>query len=389
MSSSILKWICPPPETLEEPPEEDGKVEWFRCLPYVLIHLACIIAFFFPVTWPCICIAFVSYLARMFSITAFYHRYFSHRSFKTKASLMFNSAVAALNAPPVSTVLDWKSSYDDTKGPLIDMSQAVPGYAAHDDILASLAVAAADPTLARYGPVEGDPEFRTTYANHVGQIYDAKIMADEVQVTSGCNQAFVAAVLAIAGHGDSIVMMRPCYFNHESALNMLGIGIDYVDCDADADLLPKLSDIDASIKPTTRAVALVSPNNPTGSIYPAELLDDILTLCQRHGIWLIIDETYRDFLPLNMSLPHRLFARDNWQSNLIQLYSFSKSYCLPGHRLGAIIAGREVISQLAKIIDNIQICAPRIVQKALTPMLASMAKWRQKNRVDSGIRSRR
>ena len=161
---------------------------------------------------------------------------------------------------------------------------------------------------------------------------------------------------------------------------MLGIGIDYVDCDADADLLPKLSDIDANVKSTTRAVALVSPNNPAGSIYPAELLDDILTLCQRHGIWLIIDETYRDFLPLNMRLPHRLFARDNWHSNLIQLYSFSKSYCLPGHRLGAIIAGREVISQLAKIIDNIQICAPRIVQKALTPMLASMAKWRQKNR---------
>ena len=74
---------------------------------------------------------------------------------------MFNSAVAALTAPPVSIVLDWKSSYDDTKGPLIDMSQAVPGYAAHDDILASLAIAAVDPTLARYGPVEGDPEFLT------------------------------------------------------------------------------------------------------------------------------------------------------------------------------------------------------------------------------------
>ena len=55
---------------------------------------------------------------------------------------------------PLSQPLDWKSSYDNTKGPLIDMSQAVPGYAAHDDILASLAVAAVDPNLARYGPVE-------------------------------------------------------------------------------------------------------------------------------------------------------------------------------------------------------------------------------------------
>ena len=44
MSLSILKWICPPPETFEEPSQEDGKVEWFRCLPYVLIHLACLSA---------------------------------------------------------------------------------------------------------------------------------------------------------------------------------------------------------------------------------------------------------------------------------------------------------------------------------------------------------
>jgi hypothetical protein len=73
---------------------------------------------------------------------------------------MFNSAVATLNAPPVSIVLNWKSSYDGANGALIDMSQAVPGYSAHPDILAALATGASDPALARYGPVEGDPGFR-------------------------------------------------------------------------------------------------------------------------------------------------------------------------------------------------------------------------------------
>ena len=137
---------------------------------------------------------------------------------------MFNSAVANLNAPPVSIVLNWKSSYDGANGPLIDMSQAVPGYSAHPDILAALAEGASDPALARYGPVEGDPEFRSAYADHVSQLYNAKIDCSEVQITSGCNQAFVATVLALAGHGDRILMMRPCYFNHESTLGMLGVG---------------------------------------------------------------------------------------------------------------------------------------------------------------------
>ena len=93
MSFSILKWICPPPETFEEPSQDDGKVEWFRCLPYVLIHLACLSAFFFPVTLPCILIALLSYGVRMRD-HGFYHRYFAHRSFKTSRLVSFGAAVA-------------------------------------------------------------------------------------------------------------------------------------------------------------------------------------------------------------------------------------------------------------------------------------------------------
>ena len=98
MSFSILKWICPPPETFEEPSEDNGKVEWFRCLPYVAIHLAALLAFFYPVTIPCILLAFFSYLIRMFAITAFYHRYFSHRSFKTGRIVQFIGAFVACSS---------------------------------------------------------------------------------------------------------------------------------------------------------------------------------------------------------------------------------------------------------------------------------------------------
>lgn len=98
MSFSILKWICPPPETFEEPSEDNGKVEWFRCLPYVAIHLAALLAFFYPVTIPCFLIAILSYLVRMFAITAFYHRYFSHRSFKTGRVVQFIGAFVACSS---------------------------------------------------------------------------------------------------------------------------------------------------------------------------------------------------------------------------------------------------------------------------------------------------
>ena len=299
----------------------------------------------------------------------------------------FNPAIAALTAPPVSLVQDWRASYDGSKGDMIDMSQAVPGYAAHPDMLAALSAAAGEADSARYGRVEGDADLRAAYAAHLGDVYNATIDPAETHITSGCNQAFVAAALAVAGHGDEILMTRPCYFNHESALGMLGVSMRYVDCHAANEMRPQIADIDAAIGPKTRALAIVTPNNPAGTIYPAPLLDDILTLCQQRGIWLILDETYRDFLPANVGRPHDLLGRDNWQDNLIQLYSFSKSYCMPGHRLGAVTAAKEVVLQLAKIVDNIQICAPRAPQIAVTPMLQHLTDWRAKNRARINARS--
>jgi aspartate/methionine/tyrosine aminotransferase len=300
---------------------------------------------------------------------------------------MFNPAVEALNAPPVSTVLDWKASYDGRHGDMIDMSQAVPGYPAHPDMLSALAKAAAMPDNARYGRVEGDDNLRTAYAQHLSALYSANIAPEHTHITSGCNQAFVAAALAIAGRGERILMMRPCYFNHESSLGMLGISIGYVDCHDDNGLLPDCDDIAAAITADVRAIALVSPNNPAGTIYPPALLAEILALCKAKGIWLILDETYRDFLPVDAGAPHDLFATDSWQDHLIQLYSFSKSYCMPGHRLGAVVAGTDMVFQLAKIIDNIQICAPRAPQQAITPMLAHLASWRDENRARIAARA--
>ncbi len=98
MSFSILKWVSPPPETYENPPFEVGRVEWFRCLPYVFIHLAALLAFLYPISLACILIAILSYVVRMFCITAFYHRYFSHRTFKTSRLVQFVGAFVACSS---------------------------------------------------------------------------------------------------------------------------------------------------------------------------------------------------------------------------------------------------------------------------------------------------
>lgn len=299
----------------------------------------------------------------------------------------FNPLVDQLSLPPVPSVAAWGRAYGGAQGPLIDLSQAVPGYPAHPEMLRLLGEAASSTAYTGYGPIEGDHTLRTVYGAHVAEVYGAALSAANTHITSGCNQAFVCAAMTVAGPGNTILMTEPFYFNHETTLAMMGIKTAFVPCRAEDGFLPEVSAIEAAITPEVKALALVSPNNPTGAIYPPALLEAIFTLCRDKGIWLILDETYRDFLPEAGQKPHGLFNLAGWEETLISLYSFSKSFCIPGHRLGAITASEAVIGQVAKIMDNLQICAPRAVQGAVATALPLLAAWREENRQEIGRRA--
>lgn len=299
----------------------------------------------------------------------------------------FNPLIEKLSPPPVPSVFAWGRSYDGSKGPLIDLSQAVPGYPPHAEMLKLLGEAASSKAFTGYGPIEGEMSLRRAYADHVSQVYGASLEFDNIHITSGCNQAFVCAAMTVAGPGDTVLMTEPFYFNHETTLAMLGIRTAFAPCGAAAGFLPDLSSLEAAINPGVRALAVVSPNNPTGAIYPPSLLEAIFRLCCDKGIWLILDETYRDFMPEAGKAPHSLFGLEGWEETLVSLYSFSKSFCIPGHRLGAITAGAKVVEQVAKIMDNLQICAPRAAQAAVATALPLLADWREENRQEIGRRA--
>ena len=299
----------------------------------------------------------------------------------------FNPLIAKLSPPPVPSVLAWAKAYDGTRGPLIDLSQAVPGYPPHPDMLKWLGEAAASPTFTGYGAIEGEQVLRRAYAAHVSSLYDATIRANNIHITSGCNQAFICTAMALARAGDTVLMTNPFYFNQETTLAMLGIDIELVPCDARDGFLPDIEAIESALRPGIRALALVTPNNPTGSVYPPALLRRIYDLCRANRTWLILDETYRDFLAEGSGGPHDLLAVKGWQNSLVCLYSFSKSFCIPGHRLGAITAGSRVVAQIAKIMDNLQICAPRSAQAAVAKALPALDDWRADNRAEIARRA--
>lgn len=303
------------------------------------------------------------------------------------ATIAFPPSILATAAPAIPAARAWAAAYSGAAGPALDLTQAVPGYPPHPDLLAALAEAAGSASLAGYGPIVGETVLREAYAAHVSGIYGADIAAADIHITAGCNQAFFASVMALAGHGEAVLLTNPFYFNHDTTLSMLGIRTATVDLDPASGFLPDPERIAAAITPDVRALALVSPNNPTGAVCDHERLEAIYETCAARDIWLILDETYRDFLPPDAGAPHRLFARESWRGRLVQLYSFSKSFCIPGHRVGAVVAGLALVDQVAKVMDNLQICAPKPAQVAVARTIEPLAGWRAANAAEIARRA--
>jgi len=285
-----------------------------------------------------------------------------------------NPAMSATTPPPVMEARRWLDGVTfSSDKPLINVSQAAPVDAPPQALLSALSqIVMNTPEAHLYGPVLGMPALRTEVASQWSAAYAGEITQAQVAITSGCNQAFAAAIATLAGANDEVILPTPWYFNHKMWLDMQGITTKPLPCGPD--MLPDPDYAATLITPRTRAIVLVTPNNPTGAEYPADLLQQFYDLAQKNGIALIVDETYRDF-DARTGAPHDLFADPNWPNTLIQLYSFSKAYRLTGHRVGAMVASTSRLAEVEKFLDTVAICPNQLGQHAALWGMQNLSQW--------------
>ena len=284
-----------------------------------------------------------------------------------------NPHLAATQAPPVMEARRWiADARFPPERPLLNLSQAAPVAPPPAPLRAAMAEALDDPATHLYGPVLGLPELRVALAARMRQIYSGDLQAARIAITSGCHQTFCATISALPGSGDEILLPTPWYFNHEMWLATQGINAVPLPCDQS--LIPDPDAARTRITPRTRAIVLVTPNNPTGTEYPAGTLAAFRNLARAQGLALIVDETYRDFLGHD-GPPHDLFTDPDWDDTLIHLYSFSKAYRLTGHRVGAIAASAAHLAEIEKILDCVTICPTGLGQRAALWGLENLGDW--------------
>jgi len=287
---------------------------------------------------------------------------------------MTQPRTATTFAPPVMEARRWLDGVTHPSDrPLLNVSQAAPvdpPPALMRAAMADMIVNDAETHL--YGPVLGLPALRAEVAAQWTTSYGGAVTADQVAITSGCNQAFAAAIATLCTEGDDVILPVPYYFNHRMWLDMSGVKTTPLL--VGAGMIPSADDAAKLITPRTRAIALVSPNNPCGVEYPASVLAAFLALARSKGIALIVDETYRDF-DSRSGAPHDLLADPNWDDTLIQLYSFSKAYRLTGHRVGAVIAHTSRLAEIEKFLDTVAICPNQLGQRAALWGMQNLGDW--------------
>jgi aspartate/methionine/tyrosine aminotransferase len=285
-----------------------------------------------------------------------------------------NPNMARAFAPPVMEARRWIAGRDfPADKPLVNLSQAAPVDPPPEALARAMADALiADPAAHLYGPVLGLPALREELASQWSASYAGTITPAQVAVTAGCNQAFCAAIATLAGPGDAVILPLPYYFNHKMWLDMSGIETQALP--TSDDLLPDPERAAGLITDRTRAIVLVSPNNPSGVTYPPALIRAFFDLARARGLALILDETYRDYLAGD-GAPHDLFADPGWDDTLIHLYSFSKAYRLTGHRVGALMASPARLAEVEKFLDTVAICPPQVGQIGALWGMRNLSEW--------------
>ncbi len=245
----------------------------------------------------------------------------------------------------------------------ISLGQGVAWYGPPAEAFAAIEDFGREPSHHRYGPAQGMAPLL--------DVIRKKLLAEDgvavthgqrqIVVTAGANMGFLNAVLAITDPGDEVILPTPYYFNQEMALRMLNCVPVLVATDENYQL--QVNRIEAAITPRTKAVVTISPNNPTGAVYPEQTLRAVNALCRKRGLYHISDEAYENFLYDGAGHFSPGSIADSEQ-HTISLFSLSKAYGFASWRIGYMVFPAHLYSAVLKVQDTNLICPPLISQYA-------------------------
>jgi aspartate aminotransferase len=234
-----------------------------------------------------------------------------------------------------------------------------------------------------YGPAAGWPWLRELIAEKIERVNGYLVGPQQVAIAMGGTGAIQSALLATVGVGDEVLIPDPHWPHYTMQLACCGASAVSYPLDAQNEWLPDIAHLERLVTARTLMLVINSPGNPTGAVYPAQLVEDLLDFARRHDLYLLSDECYDEILFEGIHVsPGALLSHDEFNlGRVICVYTFSKTYAMTGWRIGYLVTGTQLLKTITYVLDasytNISTVIQRGAAAALTGPQTCVAEMRQ------------
>lgn len=202
----------------------------------------------------------------------------------------------------------------------------------------------------KYTPADGIPALKKAILRYTEEHYGRMVRPENVIASSGAKQAIMAALHAILDPKDEVIFPVPYWVSYPEMVKLAG-GVPVPVRAEDGSFYPTAAELGAAMGPYTKAVILNSPNNPSGVMYSRGFIAEMVEVCARRSIYLIMDDTYNRLVfdgraPVNC---YEYSTEDIDLSKLLVINCVSKMYAMTGFRIGWAVGNRELVAAMAVI----------------------------------------
>ena len=237
-----------------------------------------------------------------------------------------------------------------------------PSFTTPEHIIWAAAAAAAEGHT-RYGPNGGLQSLRELLAQKLQTVNGLVVEPNQIVVTPGGMNALFSIYLALLDPGDQVLLPTPGFPNMDEMVRLLGGDPVFYRLDVANGFLPRIDDLEAVITDRSKVLFINTPANPTGAVFSAELMENLVAFARVHDLWLLSDEVY-DELVLDSNLVHTPAALFDEDGRVLTVYSFSKVYAMTGWRVGYAVVPPEFATLLRTLQEPEVSCPSTISQKA-------------------------
>lgn len=257
---------------------------------------------------------------------------------------------------------------------LINMGSGTPDFQPPAYVFEAMRKAL-DEGKIQYTAWTGIPELRSAIANKLSTENGVQIDPDsELIVTSGAQEALMAVFMSLLDLGDEVITPSPNYDEYSRDAQVVGGKLVPVAATPESNFTIRAADLEAAITPRTRAIIVVTPNNPTGTVLPRSTLLDIAEVAKKHNLLVISDEIY-EYYVFGEHQHVSMASLPGMKERTITINSFSKSFAMTGMRLGYVAAPAPLIEAMLPFHHAMMICANVVTQYGGLAVLSQPRDW--------------